>query len=88
MKLYQKLLYRLLDALNADSQSDVFIHTASLITDQWYYISVDSVTAGTFTIYLDNHDIGSAQNLDGAIRFNTDTSKFENYNGTSWVNLH
>jgi hypothetical protein len=76
------------------SEDDIFIHNNDLIKDNWYYISVDSEIAGGFTLFLDNNPLliyeKSGDDLTplGSLRFNTDTTKFEYYNGTNWVNMH
>lgn len=81
---------------STNTDDDLYIHKTNLTVGNWYYISVDtdSATTGNFTIFLDNSpllndtDIFTADQVKGAMRFNTDFQKFEYYNGTTWININ
>jgi hypothetical protein len=72
-------------------EDDLYIHYDMLEEGKWYYVSIDSETAGRFTLYMDNHDIEQQslhKHFNGAIRLNSSRGKFEYFNGSSWIDMH
>lgn len=70
-------------------EDDIYIHTEVLRTGEWYYLSIDSQTQGSFTLFMDNHSLNpDTIEESGLLRLNTDSEKFEYYNGIGWLNMH